>query len=522
MVATLSPWSTYNLLGQGGFVFDLSNKNVYESLHFPGSRNISFPSNLHWSPSPNTVAQYLQSDIVLSTALSDENATILFFPGTEDIIQFPTLLECLNCFKHPKLYCSELSFTQFTAYYPFITNPSVTFAAHEIVPGLFLGSSPEDSPDLFHYGFTHILNCADDTSYYQPPGTVVLHLNLNDNFTDVLHLDVGSEFIDAALDFHPEVALKSFESSDDAEITMPSLMHIMEQHVRQRGVRVLVHCYMGRSRSATHVAAYLMRTFHLRASPVLRLLHRIRNVSGPNDGFIEQLYEYESVLKERWAAATRPHTEPEVEFKAETSTPRSASEISDIARAFCPSIDPHPRTEVTTLTREYTVLPDDQMHKPKHIEEAPETVSKECEKSVIVEGSPQEYSSLPELSSPPISSSRQQSLHPLHICSEDFSDLFTHFYSSALAPKDPPTFFLSDINLRLLFRDISPLPCVPVSWMNDSRFNDEETSLAPIPSITPDLQRPTITVHSLTLSVGTQTKPVSLLRTFTNRLTSHS
>ncbi|KAJ0762870.1 putative phosphoric monoester hydrolase [Helianthus annuus] len=59
---------------------------------------------------------------------------------------------------------------------------------------------------------------------------------------------------------------------------------------------VLVHCFAGRSRSATVVVAYLMKTHGMRSSKALNLVKSKRSVVAPNAGFILQLQSYEKSL----------------------------------------------------------------------------------------------------------------------------------------------------------------------------------------------------------------------------------
>ncbi|KAF2269289.1 dual specificity protein phosphatase 12, partial [Lojkania enalia] len=58
------------------------------------------------------------------------------------------------------------------------------------------------------------------------------------------------------------------------------------------GGGVLVHCAMGKSRSATCVIAYLMRKHNIDASQALSHLRKARSICEPNSGFMEQLELY--------------------------------------------------------------------------------------------------------------------------------------------------------------------------------------------------------------------------------------
>ncbi|KAF2199685.1 dual specificity protein phosphatase 12 [Delitschia confertaspora ATCC 74209] len=58
------------------------------------------------------------------------------------------------------------------------------------------------------------------------------------------------------------------------------------------GGGVLVHCAMGKSRSATCVIAYLMQKHHISASEALSYIRQARKICEPNDGFMQQLELY--------------------------------------------------------------------------------------------------------------------------------------------------------------------------------------------------------------------------------------
>jgi len=64
----------------------------------------------------------------------------------------------------------------------------------------------------------------------------------------------------------------------------------------QGGGRVLIHCMVGLSRSATLVIAYLMIKRDLTLEEALRTVRRHRQVR-PNDGFLRQLIDLEYKIK---------------------------------------------------------------------------------------------------------------------------------------------------------------------------------------------------------------------------------
>jgi predicted protein tyrosine phosphatase len=63
--------------------------------------------------------------------------------------------------------------------------------------------------------------------------------------------------------------------------------------------RVLVHCAMGRSRSATMVIMYLMQKFKLSKQMAFDIAYTRREVVDPNDGFLQKLTDFETKLNEK-------------------------------------------------------------------------------------------------------------------------------------------------------------------------------------------------------------------------------
>ncbi|KAL8515333.1 hypothetical protein ACS0TY_014153 [Phlomoides rotata] len=69
------------------------------------------------------------------------------------------------------------------------------------------------------------------------------------------------------------------------------------EEARATGGGVLVHCFAGRSRSATVVVAYLMYKNGMRLSEALEYVKRKRPCISPNAGFMLQLQTYERSLR---------------------------------------------------------------------------------------------------------------------------------------------------------------------------------------------------------------------------------
>ncbi|KAF9463677.1 protein-tyrosine phosphatase-like protein [Collybia nuda] len=75
---------------------------------------------------------------------------------------------------------------------------------------------------------------------------------------------------------------------DDILVHLPKACQFIQRALEEGG-KVLVHCVMGISRSATVVAAFLMKTRKLSRSAAVRFIKQRRPQVHPNYGFIKQL-----------------------------------------------------------------------------------------------------------------------------------------------------------------------------------------------------------------------------------------
>lgn len=66
---------------------------------------------------------------------------------------------------------------------------------------------------------------------------------------------------------------------------------------KSMGGAVLVHCFVGRSRSVTVVVAYLMKKQGMSLSQALGHVRSKRTQAAPNSGFMSQLRDYEKSLR---------------------------------------------------------------------------------------------------------------------------------------------------------------------------------------------------------------------------------
>ncbi|OWM74209.1 dual specificity protein phosphatase 1B-like isoform X2 [Punica granatum] len=136
----------------------------------------------------------------------------------------------------------------------------------EIEKGLFLGAYCHtcDREKLKSSNITHVLSVA----------------NLRPTYPD--------EFIYKVIDVldMPDASIKNhfdecFEFIDEA---------------KRRGGSVLVHCFMGVSRSVTVVVAYLMKKRGMSLSQALEHVKQRRPQASPNIGFIQQLQDFQNSL----------------------------------------------------------------------------------------------------------------------------------------------------------------------------------------------------------------------------------
>ena len=140
----------------------------------------------------------------------------------------------------------------------------------EILPGVFLGSigAAHNEDALRRHRITHVLTVASSFAPRFPDAYEYLVVDV---------ADAPSENLRA----HFERCLKFIARA------------------RLDGVNVLVHCFAGRSRSATIVAAYAMATEGTSLEETMRAMKEKRPTAGPNRGFAAQLRAFERELTER-------------------------------------------------------------------------------------------------------------------------------------------------------------------------------------------------------------------------------
>ncbi|RZF42561.1 hypothetical protein LSTR_LSTR001356, partial [Laodelphax striatellus] len=206
-------------------------------------------------------------------------------------------------------------------YKPFIDQEMLVIlgqmdAATEIFPHVYLGSewNASNLDELNKNGVCHILNVTREIDNFFPGMFDYLNIRVyDDEKTDLLlHLENTFKYITKA---------------------------------QKEGSKVLVHCKMGVSRSASVVIAYAMKAYNWDLKRALEYVQKKRNCIKPNKSFITQLETYQGILD------AKKNKEKLQRSGGETADRRSVSEgeTGDDGAGGCRRLVADPSTDLMRL-----------------------------------------------------------------------------------------------------------------------------------------------------------------------------
>jgi len=166
-----------------------------------------------------------------------------------------------------------------------LTSCSRIHSINKIDNGIYLGDkySAKDKSFLMANGITHVLNCAEGRDEYQ---------------------------VDTNEHYYRNTPIKYFgipghdRPSWNISVYFEAAARFIDQAVKSGG-KVLIHCVVGVSRSATILLAYLMIHRGMDAAMALQYVFKRRRVY-PNIGFLNHLAQLNNVLIKRRTFATTP------------------------------------------------------------------------------------------------------------------------------------------------------------------------------------------------------------------------
>ncbi|KAI1900915.1 hypothetical protein AGOR_G00054750 [Albula goreensis] len=171
--------------------------------------------------------------------------------------------------------CSSPMLTVFELERLLYTGKSILSHADEVYPRLYIGDQEiaSNRRELSKLGITHILNCAHSkwrggAEYYEGMNITYQGVEAHDTPT----YDMSVNFYSAAEFIHTALAT---------------------------GGRILVHCAVGVSRSATLVLAYLMIRQNMTLVDAIKTVKDQRGII-PNRGFLRQLIDLDGKLHGRY------------------------------------------------------------------------------------------------------------------------------------------------------------------------------------------------------------------------------
>ncbi|CAF4771833.1 unnamed protein product [Pieris macdunnoughi] len=191
-------------------------------------------------------------------------------------------------------------------------------APTEIFDHVYLGSewNASNLEELQRNGVRHILNVTREIDNFFPGMFDYLNVRVyDDDKTDLLkHWDNTYKYINKA---------------------------------RNEGSKVLVHCKMGISRSASVVIAYAMKAFNWHFDKALKYVKAKRNCIKPNTNFLNQLETYQGILDAMKNKEKLQRSKSETNLKSPKNASKMDNKITDptpLALAMTGSYTGRPRS----------------------------------------------------------------------------------------------------------------------------------------------------------------------------------
>eukprot|EP00828_Plagiopyla_frontata_P043742 TRINITY_DN6949_c0_g1_i1.p1 TRINITY_DN6949_c0_g1~~TRINITY_DN6949_c0_g1_i1.p1 ORF type:complete len:283 (-),score=52.22 TRINITY_DN6949_c0_g1_i1:70-918(-) len=135
---------------------------------------------------------------------------------------------------------------------------------------LYLGdiNDTSDTGKLYNHGVGAVLTVASNINIYYPQDFKINHLIFS--IDDSPHCDLEKYFLQG--------------------------INFIEEN--RKYTNVLVHCFAGISRSASLVIAYLIWKYSMNFSQAYQFVQKKRKIVNPNNGFIQQLQNFELQIKQ--------------------------------------------------------------------------------------------------------------------------------------------------------------------------------------------------------------------------------
>uniref|UniRef100_A0A5S6QW09 protein-tyrosine-phosphatase n=1 Tax=Trichuris muris TaxID=70415 RepID=A0A5S6QW09_TRIMR len=148
-------------------------------------------------------------------------------------------------------------------------------------------------------------------------------------------------------DIHYHFVRMEDDPNWDLLSTLDECLTFIESSISE-GNCILVHCFLGISRSAAVVTAYIMRRYKVDTDEALRRIRKCRPIVCPNDGFIRQLHLFHvnGCRTDSVTSAVIPFMIKSVNSSSEKSATSSANGNGNLSKPLdavsTPSMGSHP------------------------------------------------------------------------------------------------------------------------------------------------------------------------------------